>query len=362
MAPINLYALFKPGVLRTEGFAYGRTASEERQGAYDIERVPSGRWEGIGAFSAQRGAPEVKQRGVTEEEALSGIGTYVGSTLCIARVPQGKPKVWNYGVVVSYTWNNLGKSGVLQVTFADATRDLAFGSEEFQDLALETYALRPCYLRGTTDVMPAEMRALHNAAHDHFNGVGQSARRSTATVLKKISMNPVDESQMVPVYNLENTQVEFLKIEHILNFVFYREGKRRPPQGLSVPNALFGIAPPGAGTGGASPQAWSVADNERLEQLYDSDDDLDPSEPRQDERPVEGRPKRDREGSPQSSPDGQRESRLFALRQRLGDDAEMVQDIDQLIAFRQANLNKGSSTSLVSAAVKETKSQFRPSG
>ncbi|ETP53465.1 hypothetical protein F442_01633 [Phytophthora nicotianae P10297] len=136
MAPINLYALFKPGVLRTEGFAYGRTASEERQGAYDIERVPSGRWEGIGAFSAQRGAPEVKQRGVTEEKALSGIGTYVGSTLCIARVPQGKPKVWNYGVVVSYTWNNLGKSGVLQVTFADATRDLAFGSEEFQDLAL----------------------------------------------------------------------------------------------------------------------------------------------------------------------------------------------------------------------------------
>ncbi|ETO77452.1 hypothetical protein F444_07352, partial [Phytophthora nicotianae P1976] len=151
---------------------------------------------------------------------------------------------------------------------------------------------------------------------------------------------------MVPVYNLENTQVEFLKIEHILNFVFYREGKRRPPQGLSVPNALFGIAPPGAGTGGASPQARSVADNERLEQLYDSDDDLDPPEPRQDERPVEGRPKRGREGSPQSSPDGQQESRLFALRQRLGDDAEMVQDIDQLIAFRQANLNKGSSRSL----------------
>ncbi|ETP18492.1 hypothetical protein F441_07291, partial [Phytophthora nicotianae CJ01A1] len=96
--------------------------------------------------------------------------------------------------------------------------------------------------------------------------------------------------------------------------------------------------------------------------LYDSDDDLDPPEPRQDERPVEGRPKRGREGSPQSSPDGQQESRLFALRQRLGDDAEMVQDIDQLIAFRQANLNKGSSRSLVSAAVKETKSQFRPSG
>eukprot|EP00644_Phytophthora_capsici_P000642 jgi/Phyca11/108925/e_gw1.16.758.1 len=113
----------------------------------------------------------------------------------------------------------------LQVTFEDGTSDLPFGTEELQDLAPETDALRPCYLRGTTDVMPAEIRALHIAAHGHFNGIGQPARRNTI-VLKKHLMNPVDESQMVPVYKIENTQVGFLKIEHILNFVYYHEGKQ----------------------------------------------------------------------------------------------------------------------------------------
>ncbi|EEY57455.1 uncharacterized protein PITG_00002 [Phytophthora infestans T30-4] len=93
----------------------------------------------------------------------------------------------------------LGLRESLQATFADGTSDLAFSSEELQDLVLETYALRPCYLRGTTDVMPAKMRALHIAAHGHFNGIGQSARRNTGIVLKKRLMNPVDESQMVPL-------------------------------------------------------------------------------------------------------------------------------------------------------------------
>ncbi|KAH7468804.1 High affinity nitrate transporter 2.5 [Phytophthora ramorum] len=89
--------------------------------------------------------------------------------------------------------------GTLQATFADETVELAFSDADLQDLAIETYALRPCYLRGAAGIMPAEMRALHNAAYDYFNGVGQAARGSSATVLRKLTMNMADESQVVPV-------------------------------------------------------------------------------------------------------------------------------------------------------------------
>ncbi|EGZ23128.1 hypothetical protein PHYSODRAFT_485275 [Phytophthora sojae] len=162
MATSNKYAFFRPDTLDTAGYAYGKAISE-----------------------AQRGKIEV-------EQALSGVGTYVGCALCIARVPEGQPKIWDYGVVVGYTWDKATHTGVLQVTFVDGTSELPYGKEEQQDLVLETYALRPCSGRSVADVMPAEMRAIHNAVHDHFNGIGQPARRSSSTVLRKVDMAEID--------------------------------------------------------------------------------------------------------------------------------------------------------------------------
>ncbi|KAE9051401.1 hypothetical protein PR001_g1480 [Phytophthora rubi] len=360
MASATLFALLKPNALKTEGFAYCKTTSGEQQGVYAVDRVPSGRWQKAGAVSTRRDVREIEQREVTEEEALSGIGTYVGSAVCIARVPRGKPKVWDYGVVVGYTWSNLTKTGVLQVTFPDETCSIVFDKEEMQDPAIETYALRPCYMRGTADIMPAEMRALHIAAHDHFNGVGQPARRSSATVLKKISMGLVDEDQAVPVFNLECTQVEFLKIEHILNVIFYQVGKRRAPQGITVAKSLFEPVAEATPVGGPRLLNPRATDAERMAQLEDSDDDLAPVETQQDAPLVPERTKRVREEPAAETPADRGEMRLSALRRRLEDDPDMIHEIDQLIAFRQANLSMGSSA-LVRAAATETKSQFRPS-
>ncbi|KAL4150480.1 hypothetical protein PRNP1_009882 [Phytophthora ramorum] len=199
MTTTTRYALLKPEALETMVYTYGKATLDARKGTYQLERVPSCRWKKLSACTTQREVTEVELGALSEEETLNGIGTYVGSALCIARVASGKPKVWDYGVVVGYSWKSLNNTGTLQVTFADETIELAFSDADLQDLALETYALRPCYLRGAADIMPAEMRALHNAAYDHFNGVDQAARGSSATVLRKLTMNMVDESQVVPV-------------------------------------------------------------------------------------------------------------------------------------------------------------------
>ncbi|KAG1705864.1 hypothetical protein DVH05_002428 [Phytophthora capsici] len=171
MAPRTVFALLKLDSLDTRGYAYGKTISEEQDGQYDIERVASGRWKDLKPLTTQRKNPEVDPREVTEAEALSGIGTYVGSALCVARVPQGRPKVWAYGMVVGYTWKEGSQSGVLQATFGEGTSYIEYCESEHQDLTLETYALQPCRYKSVTDIMPSEMRAIHVAIHDHFNGV-----------------------------------------------------------------------------------------------------------------------------------------------------------------------------------------------
>ncbi|POM76807.1 Hypothetical protein PHPALM_5916 [Phytophthora palmivora] len=268
-------------------------------------------------------ASEVVLRSVLEEEALSGIGTYIGSALCVARVPRGKPKVWDYDNT---------NSGVLQVTFVDETCEIPFTAIVLQDLALETYARRPCLMRGTTDIMPAEMRSIHIAVHCHFNGIRQSARRSSVTILRKLGMNPVEESQVIPFFNLARTQVQYLQIEHILNYVFYEEGKRRAPQGVSVPSSLFAdisdvpLAPDHRGM-----------DAERLGQWDESDEDL--VEEVNNTGVEEERPERNKRSREVVLP-AWGESRLLALRRRL---------VDDLIS------------SLMVTAGMESKSQFKPS-
>ncbi|KAL3658783.1 hypothetical protein V7S43_016150 [Phytophthora oleae] len=137
-----------------------------------------------------------------------------------------------------------------------------------------------------------------------------------------------------------------------LNYIFYCEGKRRAPQGVTVPTALLEPIP---GPATVDPVPQGSADEARLQQLYNSDDDVEESKEEQEEPVPTPRMKRRLEGTQGG------ETRLLALRQRLGDDQEMVRGVDELIALRQANLGSGTSSSLVAARGSETKAQFRPS-
>ncbi|KAG3111131.1 hypothetical protein PI124_g9575 [Phytophthora idaei] len=59
------------------------------------------------------------------------------SALCLARVVWGLPKVWDYGVVLGYSWKDASKTGGLHVTFTDEACEIPYEKEELQDLALE---------------------------------------------------------------------------------------------------------------------------------------------------------------------------------------------------------------------------------
>lgn len=227
---------------------------------------------------------------------------------------------------------------------------------ELQYLALKTYALRPCWLRGAVAVMPAEMRSVNAAAHDHFNEIGQAARRSSAIVLRKLAVTPVDEHQVIPSCDVEGTRAVYLTIEHSLHYMFYHEGQRRAPQGVDMPEFLIATLAVVARPVRSGPQTTCPPAQERLEQLYDSDDDLVLCEEEQEEWPLPMREKR-KQNSP-AAQDGQDSSdaRLLALRRLLEDDPVMVKDIDQMIAFRQASLAKGSPSTLISAPTSEFRS------
>ncbi|KAF1788487.1 hypothetical protein GQ600_1222 [Phytophthora cactorum] len=99
--------------------------------------------------------------------------------------------IWDYGMVVGYTWNDATETGGLQVTFVEGTSEIPYEEDGTQDLALETYELRPCSQRSVVDIMPAEMRSMYNSVHHHFNGVGQAARWNSSTILRSLTLREV---------------------------------------------------------------------------------------------------------------------------------------------------------------------------
>ncbi|KAG3221038.1 hypothetical protein PC129_g8231 [Phytophthora cactorum] len=215
MPTATLYALLTPATLDTASYVYVKTPSEVQQGRYNVEHVASGRWSDLGLHDTARSR---ELRVVSEEEAISGIGTYVGSALCVARVSHGQLKVWDYDMVVGYTWTNAAQSW-------------------------------------------------------------EAARPTCVAVLNSL----------------------FVAV----------------PEGTIVETSRHGN---------------SSAEVDRLEQLYDSADDLGEELEESGETPESKRTKRGREetGDP---PSAKGESRLLALRKRLEDDPPVVRDIDQFMAL-----------------------------
>lgn len=54
-----------------------------------MRRLASGRWSDLGEFVVKLPAQQVLRREVTEQEARAGLGTYVGSCVCVPRRQEG---------------------------------------------------------------------------------------------------------------------------------------------------------------------------------------------------------------------------------------------------------------------------------
>ncbi|KAE9328289.1 hypothetical protein PR003_g15816 [Phytophthora rubi] len=213
------HVFVKQGLLDSPGFVYGKAKVRTgRSLNVRVRRIASGRWEALPAFSASLPRAPLQHRIVSEQEALS--------------------------VVVGYEWKTEAPSSLLHVDFGDKTDAVLFDSSVLQDIAMATYALRPCNGRLVADVMPGEMREIKKAANDTFMGVNGMATRDSTRIRGSVQAGPLDETQRVPLYEFTAGRVVLLQIQHILDFGFYQDGNRSVPSGMHLGSTIFDYEPP----------------------------------------------------------------------------------------------------------------------
>ncbi|ETO66221.1 hypothetical protein F444_16534, partial [Phytophthora nicotianae P1976] len=335
IAASTVFAFFKPNALATNGYAYGSAVLPPSvQVDVSVTRISSGRWASLDAFECDRSSDEVKQRAVSKEEALSGIVTYVGSCVCVAKVYPRSPKAWEYGIVTGYTWVQDRLAGELFVCFGDESDSVPFNLNELQDLAVRSYALRPCHRAPVADVMGPEMRQRHLVALNNFTGSG-------------------------------SRKVEFVSIKYALDFSYYNDGKRRAPATVRLGDTIFDE--PAAITSGRDETAQSAEDPRVLAgQLSDSDEsdgDEDKAPPPAAVGLLQTR-KRERDVPNQVDEDL---VSLKQLRVSYSGNPSMLRSIDQVIALRESPLSAGSGSGMVSysgstySTSTSSKVQYQPS-
>ncbi|KAE9097804.1 hypothetical protein PF010_g15812 [Phytophthora fragariae] len=238
------HVFVKQGLLDSLGFVYGKAKVRTgRSLNVRVRRIASGRWEALPAFSASLPRAPLQHRIVSEQEALSGIGTFE-SCVCVPHVGDHSTRTWSYGVVVGYEWKTEAPSSLLHVDFGDKTDAVLFDSSVLQDIAMATYALRPCNSRLVADVMPGEMREIKKVAYDTFMGVNGMATRDSTRIRGSVQAGPLDETQRVPLYEFTAGRVVLLQIQHILDFGFYQDGNRSVPSGMHLGSTIFDYEPP----------------------------------------------------------------------------------------------------------------------
>ncbi|OWZ10482.1 LOW QUALITY PROTEIN: Cleavage induced protein [Phytophthora megakarya] len=336
MATSAVFAFFKPDALGIGGYGYGSTLlSSSDQDEVVVTRVPSGRWASLDAFECNRAIAEVQQRSVTKGEALSGIGTYL--RVCGKSVPT----LGDYGVVTGYTWVQERLTGELSVCFGDESDIIQFNPSEVQDVAIPSYALRPCHGASLADVMPAEMRQRHTSALDHFKGLGARATRNSATILRKLDAPVVDETKTIPLFDINAGKTRPSR-SHAGGYNF-RRAKSNDGE-----SSQAGRTPP-AGT-------------EFLPgQLSDSDE----SDGEVEHTPVPAvaatpPPRQRKRSSPEVMDEDLRS--LQMLRTTYRGNASMMRSIDQVIALRESPMALGSGSSIISyGGAGSNKAQYQPS-
>ncbi|KAE8901295.1 hypothetical protein PF005_g2959 [Phytophthora fragariae] len=376
MAAHTTFSFFKPGLLATEGYCYGRASlphDAAPANSINVDRVSSGRWRDLSDAAFPLPSSDVALRTVSEAEAASGIGTYVGSCVCIARASHNRGPSWDYGAVSGYSWDPNTSSGVLHVSFESGVEPVQYRHTEIQHLASMPYALRPCIGRLVCDLMTAEMEHLHDSAHNHFRGVRTRATRRSKTILDKLHAPLIDETKAVPLFDSSTGSIREVTTKYLLDFMYYKEGGRRTPRNLVLGDSVFD-EPMSRVNVTANPETESSAVGTPLvplvdhDLLSDSDDDDDPvvappmaiaaAETTRVQPPTVPRSsrKRAREVPDDASDDI---DSLVALRETYTRNPTMIRNIDRLISMSQTPGDERSFQSL-SAPTTDSQAQFRP--
>ncbi|OWZ08529.1 hypothetical protein PHMEG_00018909, partial [Phytophthora megakarya] len=234
------YFYLRPGAFNLVGFAYGKVDGvATRGGKLKVKLVPSGRWVEEQMETTELTHDELKPRAVTEEEALDGVGTFVGSAICTSRVRPGGARLWDYGLVVGYKWWSSERQGWLDVNFGGTADSIQYSPESTQDVAVEIYALQPCGRRSTNLVMAVEAKQKHSTVYNRFNGINQTAVRDSKVLLAEVGGEEIGESKTVPLLDIASFNVSEMPVRHILDYVFYKEGNRTHPTGVRFGETIF---------------------------------------------------------------------------------------------------------------------------
>ncbi|KAI9980576.1 hypothetical protein PInf_009878 [Phytophthora infestans] len=238
----STYFYLLPGAFSLIGFTYGVSEGQPtRGGKIKVKLVPSGRWADSQTETVELVYAEIAPRVVTTQEALDGVGTFVGSAICTPRVPPGKARIWDYGLVVGYDWYEESLRGTLDVNFDGVELQVAHKPNSIQDVAVEIYVLRPCGGRGVGLIMPLELKQRHEKIYNKFNGVGQPAVRDSTALLAEVGSASIDESKLAPLLDVTSFKVYQVTIQHILDYVYYKDGKRTAPPEIKLGDSIFSL-------------------------------------------------------------------------------------------------------------------------
>ncbi|KAG1712551.1 hypothetical protein DVH05_000293 [Phytophthora capsici] len=373
MEAVRRFAFLKTSVGGTASFVYGATDAAALGEQVSVDRVTSGRWADLEPYKADVPGEEFEAREVSEGEAISGIGTYVGSYVCVARTPPMSARVWDYGAVVGYSWCDRSSTGQLSVIFGKETLEIPYDEGAFEVLDVEAYALRPCFHLAVSHVMPREMRAMHVSVTNHFNGRGRNATRNSKVILRGVAQEALDERQRVPLFDVSTARVVYVSINYILNFTYYSGSRRRTPQNVAIGNSIFDEEvqsgePVANGVVGTPPVVNIERGNQGEIQQLATDTVAPDSRPASANTPLidntgvlseseedsdEVSPIMERSGSvgvlrrrPASEALCPNISRLQRLRTSFAGDPDMQRELDQFILFRETGLAGGSASSL----------------
>ncbi|KAG1694392.1 hypothetical protein DVH05_021472 [Phytophthora capsici] len=285
MSATGGFYYLRPGTFDVVGYSYRKfDGMATRRGKVKITLVLSGRWVNEKVQTREVTLADITEREVSEAEALQGPGTFVGSAICTTRVTTRGVRVWVYGLVIGYQWSTQRQEGTVDVNFGDTTESVPYQAGNLQDLSAEIYALRPCALCGTSAIMPRELKQIHEKVYKKFNGTDQAAVRSVHDLVVDSRMKPIDESAVLPIFDVTNSEICYVSVKHILDHIFYKDGNRTPPPGLVLQDSIFTEETPSADDVNTTAQL-EVSDG-----LSDSDDDGDRLLPSQLRRATERLP------------------------------------------------------------------------
>ncbi|GMF49115.1 unnamed protein product [Phytophthora fragariaefolia] len=283
---------------------------------------------------------------------------YVGSAVCTTRVYTGSARVWTYGLIVGYSWQTLPGTGFVDINFGDSVETVPYSAGTFHDLAVEAYALRPCSLRVTSEIMSGDVKKIHQKIYDKFNGIGQSPVRDVRDLVLGPHSAVADETAIVPIFDVASSELYQVSGKPILDQVFYKEGGRNPPPGVTLRDSIFTHT-------NESSSAIPATEMVLRDGLSDSEDDdeLPNSTAAQavDDSTEEPPRKRRRMCTTTNSPGPI--SSLQELKHHCAGDRELLADIDQLISLRRVEASADWNVMLppLPRVATDDKSDFQPS-